>query len=369
MPGSLQRIGAIAGKEFRQLLRDRPTFGMIVGIPLLQIVLFGFAINLDVRHIHAGVADLADTQLSRQFIAAAQASQLVDVIVRAESAKELEKLMQRGAITVGIYLPHDFERRINDPERPAGQILIDNSGPGIDNIASRLAEIPLAPLEKNHAPAYTKKTSMAVRTYYNPERSTPVQIVPALIGVILNLSMVLFTAIAIVRERERGNLELLITTPIRTPELMLGKIIPYILIGLIQVTLIILVARGLFQVNIIGSIIDLYLAALLFIAALLTLGLLISTVTRNQFQAMQLTVFTFLPSILLSGFMFPFEGMPRFAQQLAELLPLTHFVRLVRGIVLRGAELMDMQSEMQVLGIFFLLFMVLAILRFRKRLD
>jgi ABC-2 type transport system permease protein len=357
---------AIAGKEVRQLRRDRLTFGMIVGIPLLQILLFGYAIDLDVRGLDAAVADLSGTQAARRLVAAAEASQVVRVRGRVDSAAALEDLLDRGRIAVGIYIPPDFARRLEDGDRPAAQLLVDGSDPVIESIARALTrlEAPVRPAASAPAPA-----PFEVRTYYNPERRSAVQIVPGLIGVILNLTMVLFTAIAIVRERERGNLELLITTPVATPELMVAKIAPYVLIGLVQVTIILLAGVYLFDVPVRGDLVDLYLAALLFIAATLSLGLLISTLARTQFQAMQLTVFTFLPSILLSGFMFPFDGMPAAAQRIGEILPLTHFVRLVRGILLRGADLSELMTPVYALSAFFAVTLTLAILRFRKRLD
>jgi ABC-2 type transport system permease protein len=208
-----------------------------------------------------------------------------------------------------------------------------------------------------------------VRAYYNPERRTPVNIVPGLMGVILTMTMILFTAVAIVRERERGNLELLINTPVSSVELMVGKVLPYILIGMIQLALILIVGGLLFDVPVRGSTMQLYLAAALFIAANLSLGLLISTVVRTQFQAMQLTVFVLLPSILLSGFMFPFAGMPRFAQWLGEVLPTTHFIRLTRGIMLREADITELLPEVLALVAFTAIAMTAAALRFRKRLD
>ncbi|HEV2110765.1 MAG TPA: ABC transporter permease [Gammaproteobacteria bacterium] len=366
MLDSLRRIRAVAGKEVRQLLRDRLTFAMIVGLPLLQIVLFGYAINTDVRHLKAGVADMARTQLSRTLVAEAQASQVVDVTAQASSAWELERLLNDGRISVGIYIPPDFDRRASAGDQPAAQLLVDGSDPTLLGVAQGLAAMPLQGRDLG-PPSPTPLFEL--RNYYNPERRSAVDIVPALIGVILTLTMVLFTAVAIVRERERGNLELLITTPVRTPELMAGKIWPYILIGLIQVTIVLVAGELLFKVPMRGSLLDLYLASLLFIAASLGLGLLISTVAKTQFQAMQLTVFTFLPSILLSGFMFPFDGMPRFAQGLGELLPLTHFVRLARGILLRGADLGGLLPDVWPLVLFFLLTMTLAVLKFRKRLD
>lgn len=366
MSGSLTRMLAIASKEVRQLRRDRLSFGMIVGIPLLQILLFGYAIDFDVRHLEAAVADFSGTQSARALVAAAEATQVLDVERRADSAAELKSLLDSGEIAAGIYIPPDFERRLEDAGRPAAQLLVDGSDPVIEGIARGLTELP-APdrlvVREEDSPVFE------VRTYYNPERRSAVQIVPGLIGVILNLTMVLFTAIAIVRERERGNLELLITTPVATPELMLAKIAPYVLIGLIQVTIILAAGVWLFDVPVRGSLIDLYLASLLFIAAALSLGLLISTLAQTQFQAMQLTVFTFLPSILLSGFMFPFAGMPRVAQWIAEILPLTHFVRLVRGILLRGAGLSELMTPVYALAGFFAVTVTLAILRFRKRLD
>jgi len=363
---SLLRVGAVVGKEIRQLSRDRLTFGMIVGIPLFQILLFGYAINLDVRHLRAGVADQATTQLSRQLVADVEASQVVDIVAWARTAGELEDMMRRGEITVGIVIPADFERRVREAGRPAAQLLVDGSDPTVANIALRLGTMRF---ELRKVPIERPSTVFEVRNYYNPERRSAVQIVPALMGVILTLTMVLFTSVAVVRERERGNLELLITTPIRNLELMIGKIIPYIVIGLIQVTIILLVGRYLFDVPVRGSVVDLYLGSLLFIAASLSLGLMLSTFAKTQFQAMQLAFFAFLPQLLLSGFMFPFDGMPPLAQQIGRLLPLTHFIAIVRGVVLRGAVLEELMPNVRALGIFFLITMALATLRFRKRLD
>ncbi len=353
----------MAGKEVRQLRRDRLTVGMVVGVPLLQILLFGYAINLDVRHLRGGIADQAGTAMSRQLVMDVQASQVLDLGHSVRTAGELEALLREGTITVGLLLPPDFERRLADPQRPAAQLLVDGSDPTILGVARRLLEMP-SPLV-----GVAPDRVFELRSYYNPERRSAVQIVPALIGVILTLTMVLFTSVAIVRERERGNLELLITTPVSTLELMVGKILPYIAIGLIQVTIVLLVGEWLFEVPFRGRVIDLYLAALAFIAASLTLGLLISTAAKTQFQAMQMTIFVFLPSILLSGFMFPFDGMPALARGIAEVLPLTHFVRLTRGIILRGADIGEMADDVWALIAFFVVAMSLAILRFSKRLD
>jgi ABC-2 type transport system permease protein len=363
---SLQRVAAIMSKEIRQLSRDRLTFGMIFGIPLIQICLFGFAINTDVRHLRAGVADLADTSLSRQFTATLAASQVAQFIVQADSAESLEGLLRRGDTRLGLVIPHDFERRLADPARPAAQLLVDGSDPTLLGVARQLNETRL---DRRNGLVLSPDALLELRNYYNPERRSAVQIVPALIGVILTLTMVLFTAVAIVRERERGTLELLITTPVRNLELMTGKIVPYILIGLVQVTLVLLVGLLLFEVPINGRIGDLYLASLLFIAATLALGLTISTIAKTQFQAMQLTFFVFLPSILLSGFMFPFDGMPPLAQWFGRLLPLTHFVEMIRGIMLRGAALGELMPSVLSLLAFFAVVMFAAVMRFRKRLD
>jgi ABC-2 type transport system permease protein len=358
------RLWAITVKEVRQLVRDRLTFGMIVGIPLIQILLFGYAINFDVRELSTHVADQANTSLSRQLAAELEASQVLRITGRAANAEELVERLRRGEILTGLVIPYDLERRLQDG-RPAAQLLVSGSDPTVVNVSANLRQFTFQP----GAPAGLPAPRIETRVYYNPERRTEVQIVPALMGVLLNLTMVLFTAVAIVRERERGNMELLITTPTRTGELIVGKLLPYILIGLIQVTLILGVGSWLFDVPVRGGIVDLYVASLVFIAATLALGLLISTLAGTQFQAMQLTFFVFLPSILLSGFMFPFEGMPRAAQWVAEILPLTHFVRLVRGIVLRAAALGELWIDVAALVAFFVVVMTLTAMRFRKRLD
>lgn len=365
MTGSAQRVLAIVRKETLHLLRDRLSFGMVFGVPVMQLLLFGYAINQDVRHLSAAVADLADTERSRALVADAQASQVVDLVSSAESARGLEELLRRGEIAVGIFVPHDFERRVERGTRPAAQLLVDGSDPVILSSAQVLAGLPVTRKSQPRSPAPT----FEVRAYYNPERRSPVQIVPGLIGVILTMTMTLFTAVAIVRERERGNLELLITTPVRTVELMIGKILPYIVVGMLQVTLVLAIGAALFDVPIRGDLRQVYAASLIFVTATLGLGLLISTVAKTQFQAFQLTFFTFLPQILLSGFMFPFDGMPRAAQWLAEAFPLTHFVRIIRGIMLRGASLPEVGRDLWPLGAFFAATMMLASLRFTKRLD
>jgi ABC-2 type transport system permease protein len=328
--------------------------------------MFGYAINMDVRHLDAAVADMAGSSASRQLVMDMSQTQIIKVIRQVSSADELEHLMRQGRISVGIYIPPDFDRRLHQANRSAVQLLVDGSDTVVQGAAAQLAQV-----------AYTSRTSpyndrpppMELRTYYNPERRSPVNTVPGLIGVILTMTMILFTAVAIVRERERGNLELLITTPVRTSELMLAKITPYVFIGLIQVSLVLLLGRFLFQVPMAGSLLDTYIVTLVFIVANLALGLVISTLVSTQFQAMQLSFFVLLPSILLSGFIFPFAGMPRPAQVIAEALPLTHFIRLIRGVMLRGASLQELSGELFILAGFIVVLMTLAILRFSKRLD
>ena len=361
----LRRIYAITVKEIRQLARDRLTFGMIVGIPLLQIALFGYAINMDVRHLPAAVVDKADTNLSHALVQNMAATQVVDIVGYLPDEVSLKHRLDIGDIEIGIVIPEDFEWRLAH-NQPGAQLLVDGADPTIERIARQLEFLPVTERADVGDGA---QGALSVRTFYNPEHRSQVNIVPALIGVILNMTMVLFTAVAIVRERERGNLEFLITTPVSSAELMIGKLVPYIVIGLLQATLILVAGMILFDVPLVGSLLDVYLASLAFIAATLTLGILISTAAGTQFQAMQLMVFTFLPSMLLSGFMFPFDGMPKAAQYIAEILPLTHFVRLIRGIVLRGAGLMDMAMDVYALLIFFAVTLLLSVLRFRKRLD
>ena len=361
----LDRLLAVAAKEVRQLARDRITIGLIVGIPTIQLLLFGYAINFDVRGVSTAVLDQSQTSLSRRLVGDLRATQVLGRLRQAGSDRELRLMMQRGEANVGIVIAPDVERRLADGKRPAMQILVDGSQPALENVAQGLATMPLQ--RRAGLPAAVRPVEILVA--YNPEKRTAVQIVPALCGVILTMTMVIFTASAIVRERERGNLELLITTPVSPGQLMAGKLLPYVVIGLIQTTLILTLGYWLFGVPVAGSLFDLYLGALLFIAASLSLGLLISTIAQTQFQAMQMAIVTMLPSILMSGFMFPFEGMPKVAQWIAQVLPLTHFNEIIRGIVLRGAALTDMRPELLKLLAFLAIMLTLSMARFRKRLD
>ena len=358
---SLQRLGAIVLKELRQLRRDRLTFAMIVGIPVMQLVLFGFAINMDVRNLDAAVLDQADTARSREVVAELGSSQVLNLRYHLSAPQQIDRLLREGKISAALVIPADFEARLQRKDEAPLQLIVDGSDQVVQSAARQLANYPL--------PGWSQPASMTLVNFYNPERLAPLNTVPGLIGVILTMTMVLFTAIALVRERERGNMEMLITTPVSPWELTIGKVLPFVGIGLIQVTVILIVGRLIFDVPVRGSLAELYAACLLFIIASLTLGIFVSTLAQSQFQAMQLAFFTFLPQILLSGFMFPFAGMPKAAQWFAEILPLTHFLRLARGIMLRSAGLIELWQEMLILLAFTVVMMSIAVARVHKRLD
>ena len=366
-----RRLWAIVLKELRQMSRDRITLAMIVGIPVIQLVLFGYAINTNLRGLDAGIADQANSAGSRALVMDMLATGVIAPVAHADTPEELVAMLRRGQISIGVVVPPDFGRRRYDG-RQVAQIMVDGSDNVVQSAAAQLAQVPVdGSAPDTRAPLVSTPAAgpISIVSFYNPQRRSAVNIVPGLIGVILTMTMVLFTGIAIVRERERGNMELLIATPLTSAELMVGKVLPYIGIGLLQVTVILALGRWLFTVPIHGSLLDVYLAAGLLILANLTMGLLISTRAQSQFQAMQMTFFVFLPSILLSGFMFPFAGMPQAARWLAEILPLTHFLRLIRGVMLRGASLWELWREVAALVAFTAVMMTAAILRFRKRLD
>ena len=319
-----RRLWAIVLKELRQLRRDRITLAMIVGIPVMQLVLFGYAINLNLRGLDAAIADQAGTAGSRALVMDMLATGVVEPVREARTPQELMALLKRGEISVGIVIPPDFERRRIDG-REVAQVLVDGSDTVVQSAAVQLAQVPLTTTptgnDRSRQGVGPAGGPISVVSFYNPERRSAVNIVPGLIGIILTMTMVMFTSVAIVRERERGNMELLIATPLSRSELMVGKVLPYAAIGLVQTTLVLLLGIWLFQVPVRGSVLDVYLAAILLIVANLTLGLLISTKAQSQFQSMQMTMFVFLPSILLSGFMFPFAGMPRVVQWLGDAFP------------------------------------------------
>ena len=365
-----RRLWAVMLKELRQMRRDRITLAMIVGIPVMQLLLFGYAINTNLRDLPAGIADQADTAASRALVMDIVATTVVKPVRFEQAPQQLMDAIRRGEIGIGIVIPADFERRRAEG-REQVQILVDGSDNAMQSAVAQLAQVPVADAAGAASPAtrLLSQAPISVVAFFNPERRSAVNIVPGLVGVILTMTMVLFTGVSIVRERERGNMELLIATPVSSAELMVGKVLPYVVIGLVQTTLVLLLGLWLFQVPMVGHVLHVYLAAALLIVANLALGLLISTQARSQFQAMQITFFVFLPSILLSGFMFPFAGMPAVVQWIAELLPLTHFLRLVRGIMLRGASLWELWPDVLALVAFTTVMMTAAILRFRKRLD
>jgi ABC-2 type transport system permease protein len=361
----LRRLGSIVVKELMQLRRDRLTFAMIVGIPTMQLILFGYAINLDVRHLDAAVLDQANTARSRELIAELASTEVMDFTRRASTPQEIGDLIRAGKISAALLVPPDFESRMERRDRPAVQIVVDGAEQVIQAAARQLAAFPLY-----RSTGWTERvTPIEVVNFYNPERRAALNTVPGLVGVILTMTMVLFTAIALVRERERGNLEMLIATPVSPWELTLGKVLPFIGIGLVQTSVVLALGRLLFDVPIRGSALELYTVSLVFIIASLSLGIMLSTLARTQFQAMQMSFFAFLPQILLSGFMFPYAGMPVPAQYIAEVLPLTHFLRLVRGIMLRGASLGELWPSLAALGVFIVVMFGFAVSRVRKRLD
>ncbi|PQJ84881.1 ABC transporter permease [Aliivibrio sifiae] len=364
---SLNRMKAIMVKEIRQLSRDKLTFGMVIMIPLIQLLLFGYAINTDIRDIPIAVVDQSESTFGRLITESVKVTQVVSVEQYYPTVKEAEKAIQQGVVRAALILPKDITQRMVQG-RELGQWIVDGSDTMISAAILGLQSMPLSDLDfdiRNSAHAKTFEVTL----FYNPSRQSAVNIVPGLLGVILTMTMILFTSSAIVRERERGNLELLITTPIHSFELMVAKIIPYIFVGLIQVFIILGLGYFIFDVPINGSLSQILLGTLLFISASLTLGLVISTIAKTQLQAMQMTIFILLPSILLSGFMFPYEGMPVVAQWIAEVLPATHFMRLIRGIVLRGADLIDLWRDTVWMIIFTIIGLFIASKRFKKSLD
>jgi ABC-2 type transport system permease protein len=373
---SPSRIGAVLGKEFIQMRRDRLTFGMMLGIPIVQLLLFGFAISTDPKGLPAAVLDLSHDRFSRAVIASFENTDYYRFIHVPTTAAAAERLMARGDITFLLTSPSDLGRRALRGERPQILVEADASDPAaasgavgtLGQVASRALQRELGK-EAVASEQRDQELEIVVHRRYNPEGITQYNIVPGLLGVILQMTMVMMTAIALTREVERGTMENLLAMPLQPVEIMTGKIAPYIGIGAVQVMVILTVAKLLFDVPFIGSLTLLLVSILIYIIALVLLGYSFSTLARSQMQAMQLTFFFFLPSILLSGFMFPFSGMPRWAQAIGEVLPLTHFLRIVRGIMLKGAGLSDIGRELFVLFLFVITFAGLALMRFRRTLD
>jgi len=363
---SLRRLWSVVLKELRQIRRDRISLAMIVVIPVVDLLLFGYAINFNPRDLDAIVVDQAGTAASRAAVMDMRATGIIEITGVADSPQQAMERLRRGEVSVGIVLPPDYARRLAD-NRPAIQVMVDGTDTVVQAAATQLAQLPLESVQARRAARAPPQIDVV--SFYNPERRSAVSIVPGLIGIILTMTMTMFTAMAVVRERERGNMELLIATPLSRAELMIGKVLPYAAIGLVQTSLILALGIWMFDVPLRGSLLDVYIAASLLILANLAMGLLISTRASTQFQAIQITMFVFLPSILISGFMFPFAGMPDVVQWGAEILPMTHFLRLVRGVMLRGASLWELWQGVAALLAFTAVAMSVAILRFRKRLD
>lgn len=373
---SWARFLAILIKELRQVRRDRLTFGMMVAVPIVQLILFGFAINGDPKHLPLAVVVMNQSEFSRSFVAGLENSQYFRVTHRPASAQEADELLAQGRVQFALVVPSDFSRKLQRGEHPVMLLAADATDPAATgNAIAALGSIgqrsigrelsgPLASLRAADSPF-----ELRVQRRYNPEGLTSYNVIPGLIGVILTMTMVMMTSLAMTRERERGTMENLLATPAKPFEVMLGKIVPYILIGYVQVTVILIAARLLFDVPMVGSLLLLSAVLVLFIAANLAVGFTFSTIARNQLQAMQLTFFFFLPSMLLTGFMFPFRGMPAWAQAIGEALPLTHFLRVVRGIMLMGNGLVEIAPHLWPIALFMLLAGSVAMLRYRQTVD
>lgn len=370
----LSRPLAIAWKELLQLRRDRPTLAMMVVLPLLQLMLFGYAINTDVRHMPTVVYDQDRTAASRSLAQRLRATGFYDLVGEVRGYDEVERALRDGSARVALVIPPRYGSAITSGHPARVQLIVDGSDPqtvaSATNTAASLVQADAAALVvKRLGPTAGALVGLEVNTWYNPEIRTAVYIVPGLIGVILTMTMVMLTSMAIARERERGTLEQLIVSPIRSLELIIGKIAPFIGIGYVQMSLILVAGRFVFDVPISGSLPLLYVLAFVFIAANLAVGLVFSTVARTQQQAMQMSFFFLLPNILLSGFMFPFEAMPRPAQYLSTGLPLTHFLRIVRTITLKGGAFPDVRGELVWLSGILVVLVTIASLRFSKKLG
>jgi ABC-2 type transport system permease protein len=373
---SWSRVFAVFLKELVQMRRDRPTFAIMIMMPIMQLVLFGYAINTDPRHLPAVVEMREDGPLTRAFLASLTASTYVDIIAIARTAEEGDALLRSGDANFLISIPEGFERRMVRGERPQILIAADATDPvaagGAIAAIERVAQQAFAP-ELEGSLSFLAPTpapyEIVVHRRYNPAGVTAFNIVPALLGVILTMTMVMITSIALTRETERGTMENLLATPVRPLEVMIGKTTPYVFVGAIQVAIVLIVATLLFRIPFTGSFLAFLVAVTLFILANLMLGYLISTVARTQMQAMQMTFFIFLPSLLLSGFMFPFAAMPGWAQAIGEALPITHFLRIVREVVLKSAGFGDILGDLWPLALILLVLATLALMRFRRTLD
>jgi len=371
------RPWVIARKELLQLRRDRLTVAMMLFLPVMQLLLFGYAINTDVRHIPTIVYDQDQSRASRDLAQSLRATGFYDLMGEARNYQEIEHALRAGRARVALVIPPRYASDLTRGRHTEVQLVIDGSDPqtvasatntAASLVAARSSQLMVLRLARQGATAPVVPIELEPNTWYNPDLRTAVYIVPGLVGVILTMTMVMLTAMAIARERERGTLEQLIVSPVKKLELVVGKIVPYIAIGYVQMTLILAAGRLVFDVPLVGSVAMLYALAFVFIAANLALGLFFSTLAKTQQQAMQMSFFFMLPNILLSGFMFPFEAMPKPAQWLSQALPLTHFLRIVRGITLRGANFQDLASELVAMSFILVILVTVASVRFTKKL-
>lgn len=372
---SFTRLGALLVKEFIQMRRDRITFGMMLGVPLMQLLLFGYAINSDPKELPAALVTTSHDHYSRAMISALEMTGYYRFDHIVGSAAEAEALMESGQVVFIVTIPADFSRKVDRGERAQILIEADATDPSaasgaistLDTVAQgallRERGIPASQARRNNG------LEIVVHRRYNPEGISQYNIVPGLLGVILQMTMVMMTSIALTRERERGTMENLLAMPATPLEIMLGKVLPYFVVGAVQVAVVLSAASLLFAIPFVGDMWLLLLAVFVFVLALVLLGYTISTVARTQMQALQLTFFFFLPSILLSGFMFPFRGMPIWAQWIGEIFPLTHFLRVIRAVMLKGAEMPAVAFETAVLGLFIFAYAAIALMRFRRTLD
>lgn len=373
---SFARLGALLMKEFIQMRRDRITFAMMLGVPLMQLVLFGFAINNDPKHLPAALVAISNDHYTRAMVSALQMTGYYRFDHVVGSAAEAEALMARGDVAFVVTIPSDFARRVERRDNPQLLIEADATDPAVASGAiSTLGTVASHALlreqgmEAAAAEEAKGQLQVVVHRRYNPEGISQYNIVPGLLGVILQMTLVMMTSIALTRETERGTMENLLAMPASPAEIMLGKVLPYMVVGAVQVAVVLVAAKLLFSVPFMGSLTLLLSAILVFVLSLVLLGYSISTVARTQMQALQLTFFFFLPSILLSGFMFPYRGMPGWAQVFGEIFPLTHFLRITRAVMLKGADFAAIAGEIGALAIFVALFAGIALMRFRRTLD
>ena len=370
------RVFAVMAKEFKQLTRDRLSYAMILMMPIMQLLLFGYAINAEPRHLPTAVLIQEDSRFARSIVASLNNSRYFEFTAEARTPAELDAMLRRGEVQFAITIPGDFTRRVVRGDKAQILVEADASDPSATGGAlGALAALPTQALAHDLKGAVAARGmglpafEVVVHRAYNPEAITAYNIVPGLLGVILSMTLVMMTALSVTRETERGTMESLLATPVEPIEVMVGKLAPYVLVGVIQTVLILTLARVLFDVPMLGGWIGLTLGVSLFIIGSLALGFLISTAAESQLQGMQMSFFYILPSLLLSGFMFPFRGMPVWAQWIGEVIPVTHFLRVVRGSLLKGQGLEDQWRELAALGVFVCVVTALAMARYRRTLD